>query len=476
MTQVGMPATIFSLEGIDNRSSVSRLIGSSDYHGKWLLLIFYPRDFSFVCPTELTSFSSRVDEFRIRNCEILAISIDSIESHRRWLEAAPTEGGVGPLHFPLLSDPLGTVSRSYGVWIDSKQLAARGLFLIDPDGILQYSVVHSLSVGRNAEEILRVLDALHSGGLCPAGWTIDEGIIDPDSLLQPGRVLGHFRIESPLGKGAFGRVFQALDMRLDRPVALKILSQNGTESRATLLAEARVSAKLTHPNICTIYSVDEQDGLPLIVMELIEGPTLSEALKDDLPAAEKLQILRGIASGLESAHALNVVHGDLKPANVMLAADGSPRILDFGLSRTFHEPKSSAAPSDTQDVTSELEKTIVVVPTQFDSMNRFPGRISGTPAYLSPEQAAGTSATTASDVFAFGLIYFEVLTGTRAIRGTSMIEILRWLQSTGFTDEIASRSPRIHQAILKQLLAKLPAQRPTMSTVLSDLLIDELWP
>ena len=171
VAKVGQAAPEFARECADARDDNRRSVRSSDYAGRWLMLVFYPRDFSFVCPTELTSFSGRWMDFQQRNCDLLGVSVDSAELHREWLRTSPAEGGLGPLQFPLASDPDGAMARAYGVWLDEKQVSLRGLFVIDPEGILQYAVVHNLNVGRSPGEVLRVLDALQTGALCPASWT-----------------------------------------------------------------------------------------------------------------------------------------------------------------------------------------------------------------------------------------------------------------------------------------------------------------
>ena len=143
--------------------------------------------------------SGRIAEFRERGCDVLGISTDSAATHQRWLGTAPEQGGVGILHFPLASDEDGTVSRAYRVYVEGQKLALRGLFIIDPNGVLQYQVVHSLSVGRSTEEILRVLEGLQMGGLCPGERKQGEPALDVDRELQPNRVFGHYRIEAVLG-------------------------------------------------------------------------------------------------------------------------------------------------------------------------------------------------------------------------------------------------------------------------------------
>jgi peroxiredoxin (alkyl hydroperoxide reductase subunit C) len=133
-------------------------------------MLFYPLDFTFVCPTELTAFSDHLEEFEGVGAEVLGISTDSVHSHRAWLNTPREKSGVQGLRYPLASDITGEVARKYGVLIEGQGIALRGLFIIDPEGILQYSVIHSLNVGRSVDETVRVLNALQTGGLCAAEW------------------------------------------------------------------------------------------------------------------------------------------------------------------------------------------------------------------------------------------------------------------------------------------------------------------
>src|SRR6516165_7297133 len=150
-------------------------------------------------------------EFHDRGCDVLGISTDPIATHQRWLKASPAEGGLGALNFPLASDEDGAVCRAYGVYLERQRVALRGLFLIDPNGVLQYQVVHSLTVGRNTDEVLRVLEGLQLGGLCAAERRLGEPVLDASRELAPGRVIGPYRSEEALGGGSFGTVFRAYD-------------------------------------------------------------------------------------------------------------------------------------------------------------------------------------------------------------------------------------------------------------------------
>lgn len=144
------------------------------YRGKWLALFFYPLDFTFVCPTEITAFSDRAQEFFDVDCEILGVSTDSVHSHRAWIKTPVDQNGLGEINFPLASDITKQVARDYGVLVEEEGVALRGLFLIDPEGIIRYQVVHDMNVGRNVDEVLRVLEAAQSGGLCAANWKPGE--------------------------------------------------------------------------------------------------------------------------------------------------------------------------------------------------------------------------------------------------------------------------------------------------------------
>jgi peroxiredoxin 2/4 len=168
--RVGQPAPDFEMPSTKNIEKLDQAVKLSDYKGKWLVLLFYPLDFTFVCPTELTTFSDRYEDFQGINAEVLGISTDSVFSHRAWLQTPRDKSGVQGLKYPLASDITKQVSRDYGVLIEEKGIALRGLFVIDPNGILRYKVVHDLNVGRSAEETIRVIQALQTGGLCQAEW------------------------------------------------------------------------------------------------------------------------------------------------------------------------------------------------------------------------------------------------------------------------------------------------------------------
>ncbi len=471
--QVGYAAPHFELECISLDQDHARTMSLDDYHGRWLMLFFYPRDFTFVCPTELTTFSATIDDFQRRDCDILAISVDSIELHREWISTPMVEGGLGRLQFPLGSDSHGAVAKAYGVWVPEKEVSTRGMFLIDPEGILQYSVIHSLSVGRTPEEVLRVLDALRTGGLCPASWTSADGTIDLEGALAPGRILGHYRIRKRLGRGSFGSVYAAWDMRLERMVALKVLRQNLLESREATVAEARTVARLNHPHVCGVYAVEEEDGVPVIVMEYLDGKTLSHRIAERIPAERAVTLARQIANGLAAAHDQQIIHGDLKPANIMVTHDDRAKILDFGLARSERAARvasKSARDSESESVqlpttpvldTADLAETIDcdVVPAAAETAIR------GTPAYMSPEQASGRLSASPSDVFSLGMVLFEMLAGRPALSDKKPLELLLHLQSKDLASELVPQVEPQYQQILANMLQHDPDARPTANEV-----------
>ena len=177
MSLVAKPAPNFELEGyFKGDFSKYRL---SDYRGKWVILLFYPLDFTFVCPTEVLNFSAAAEKFSQLKCQIFGISVDSAFVHKAWVDTKREDGGLGgSLNYPLLSDLNKVAARDYGILLENEGVALRGLFLINPEGLIMHATINSLSVGRSVSEAMRVLKAfqfvsLHEGQVCPADW--EEG-------------------------------------------------------------------------------------------------------------------------------------------------------------------------------------------------------------------------------------------------------------------------------------------------------------
>jgi alkyl hydroperoxide reductase subunit AhpC len=423
----------------------------AEYRGRWLVLVFYPGDFSLVCPTELIGLSQRFDEFAEQRCDLLGISCDSVESHERWIATPASRGGLGGLSFPLASDLDGAVARAYGVYHEIQQVAVRGLFIIDPAGLVQYQVVHNLSVGRRSQEVLRVLAALQAGGLCREDWMPDQQTIDTFSAIRPGNYFSHYLIEDEVGSGTFARVFRARDLQLDRPVALKVFKPDCPVTPSAALAEARAAAALNHPNLCTIYAVDDSAGAPIISMEYIPGEPLSKiARAGRLETESLLAITRQIAAGMAAAHAQGIVHGDLKPENVMVTAEGVVKVLDFGLARRLRR----ATPLRTDD-TAEL------------GLAEAGSGLFGTPRYLAPEQARGEPATQASDVFSLGVVFYELSTGKPAFDAAHVLQVLDQIRSVD-PDQMAAETPEPFASLLRRLLIGDPGDRSMTMREIAD--------
>lgn len=174
LAKVGQKAPDFTMSTTENIETLDHVVTLETYQGKWLILFFYPLDFTFVCPTEIRGFNARIDELRGLGAEVLGVSTDSVYSHRAWIKASKEQGGLGELNYPLASDITKHVAQDYGVLLEEQGIALRGLFIIDPESIVRYQVVSDLNIGRSVDEIIRVLNALQTGGLCPIDWQVGE--------------------------------------------------------------------------------------------------------------------------------------------------------------------------------------------------------------------------------------------------------------------------------------------------------------
>ncbi|HEX3725349.1 MAG TPA: protein kinase, partial [Pirellulales bacterium] len=310
--------------------------------------------------------------------------------------------------------------------------------------------VHNLSVGRRSDEVLRVLDGLQTGGLCPESWVRDEPTIDPARALGPNSIVGQYRVEAQLGSGTYAIVFRARDQVLERTVALKVFRPRAASAPRRLLEEARAAAALNHPNVCTVFSVDESAGLSMIVMEHIEGQPLKKLLDAGrLALADVKRITRQIALGMADAHVHQIVHGDLKPANIMITTDGAVKITDFGLAH--RDPHASpTAETGTWDTADQAG-------------------LSGTPDYMSPEQARSEPVSSQSDVFALALVVYEMLSGEKAIRGENLLSVLREIDTLDAA-RYAEGMPEPFSTILRRALVTDPRRRDISMADIVELL------
>src|SRR5688572_17962430 len=234
-------------------------------------------------------------------------------------------------------------------------------------------------------------------------------------VIGPGSRLGPYEVTALIGEGGMGKVWRAHHTGLKRDDALKVLPDafaSDPDRLARFQREAQVLASLNHPNIAHVHGLERSDGVQALVMELVEGPTLADRIaQGPIPVDEVLPIAKQIAEALEAAHDQGIVHRDLKPANIKLRPDGTVKVLDFGLAKAM-EPMSAG-----RDVTASPTITSPVMMTGV-------GMLLGTAAYMSPEQAKGRPADRRSDLWAFGCVLYEVLTGRRAFEGEDIAETL----------------------------------------------------
>ena len=263
-----------------------------------------------------------------------------------------------------------------------------------------------------------------------------------------GRTLGHYRIESKLGEGGMGVVYRAFDTHLDRHVAIKVLAHEAVadeDRKRRFVQEAKSASALNHPNIVTIHDITSADGIDFIVMEYLAGRTLDAQIgRQRMRVAEALELAAQVADALGCAHAAGIVHRDLKPANIMVSDEGRVKVLDFGLAK-LTECGEPADRSLTLDRAPRTEAGMIV----------------GTVAYMSPEQAEAKKIDARSDIFSFGSVLYEMLTGQRAFQGESRISTLAAIlhQEPKPFREVLPEAPREVERIVAQCLQKDPRRR-----------------
>ena len=262
--------------------------------------------------------------------------------------------------------------------------------------------------------------------------------------LEIGSRLGHYDVTALIGEGGMGQVYRATDTTLDRDVALKVLPDAFTadpDRLARFEREAKVLASLNHPNIGAIYWLEKSSDTRALVLELIEGPTLADRIKQGpIPLDEALPIAKQIAEALEAAHEAGVIHRDLKPANIKVREDGTVKVLDFGLAKAL-DPNPEGDPSQSP--------TLTAAATQM-------GVIMGTAAYMSPEQARGGSTSDhRADVWSFGVLLFEMLTGQRLFEGVTISDTLAAvLRADPDWSGVPSGTPTAVRRLLRRTLVR----------------------
>ena len=266
--------------------------------------------------------------------------------------------------------------------------------------------------------------------------------------LEIGSRLGHYDVTALIGEGGMGEVYQATDTQLNRQVALKILPEafaTDPDRLARFQREAQVLASLNHPGIAAIYGIEEAEGTRALVLELVEGPTLADRIAHGpIPLDDALPIAKQIAEAVEAAHEAGVIHRDLKPANIKVREDGTVKVLDFGLAKAL-DPNPTGDPSQSP--------TLTAAATQM-------GVIMGTAAYMSPEQASGETTDKRSDIWSFGVVLFEMLTGQRVFTGKTISHVLSAvLQVEPKWDSLPITTPQPLTRLLRRCLEKEPKRR-----------------
>ena len=265
-----------------------------------------------------------------------------------------------------------------------------------------------------------------------------------------GQTISHYKILEKIGQGGMGVVYRAQDTNLSRDVAIKVLPEQFTQDPQRLARferEAKLLASLNHPNIAAIHSFEHADDVHFLVLELVEGETLAERVaKGPLPVEEALEVCRQIAEGVEAAHEKGVIHRDLKPANVKITPEGKVKILDFGLAKAFEGETPVTDISQSPTLTEEMTRAGVIL---------------GTAAYMSPEQARGKAVDKRADIFAFGSVLYELLTGDRAFEGETVTEtIAAVLKSAPDWEKLPSDTPWRIKELLDDSLQKEVRDRP----------------
>ena len=266
--------------------------------------------------------------------------------------------------------------------------------------------------------------------------------------LEVGSRLGHYDVTALIGEGGMGQVYQATDTKLNRQVALKILPEafaTDPDRLARFQREAQVLASLNHPNIAAIHGLEESGDVRALVLELVEGPTLADRIgKGPIPVDEALPIAKQIAEALEAAHEAGVIHRDLKPANIKVKEDGTVKVLDFGLAKAL---------DTTPEGDPSLSPTLTAAATQM-------GVILGTAAYMSPEQARGKTVDKRADIWAFGVVLYEMLTGSRPFQGEDVsLTLASVMKSDVNVTVLPTNLPETLRTVIRQCLQKDTRQR-----------------
>jgi serine/threonine protein kinase/Tol biopolymer transport system component len=327
------------------------------------------------------------------------------------------------------------------------QAAARDV--ADRAAFLDAACSGDAAVRREVESLLAQEGAASRFFAAPAVEAVANMLTDDTGTSIVGRRIGSYEITGFLGAGGMGEVYRARDAKLGREVAIKVLPRifTGDPDRLSRFErEARILAAINHPHIATIHGLEELDGVRGLVMELVDGPTLADRLaRGKLTVTETMTVMRQVADALDAAHEKGIIHRDLKPANIKLTGDGRAKVLDFGVAKAFARDGGEGNPSET--------------PT-FTDTGLHPGAIVGTPAYMSPEQARGHAVDKRTDIWSFGCVLYELLTGRAPFAGATTSDLIAAiLEREPDWTVLAPTGPQSVQRLVKKCLEKDPRRR-----------------
>jgi len=264
-----------------------------------------------------------------------------------------------------------------------------------------------------------------------------------------GKTISHYRILEAIGRGGMGVVYKAEDLKLRRYAALKLLPQflaRDPQALQRFEREAQAASALNHPNICTVYEIDESDGVHFIAIELLEGETLKDRIKrGPLEVPEILGVVIGICDALEAAHSAGIIHRDIKPSNILVTRRGNAKLLDFGVAKRVGA-----------ELVRQLKDLSAILPGTVDLRLTDPGAAIGTVAYMSPEQARGQGVDTRSDLFSLGAVLYEMTTGKYPFPGKDLADVLRAIQeqAPASTEQLNPKAPSELIRITKKAMQK----------------------
>ena len=294
----------------------------------------------------------------------------------------------------------------------------------------------------------------------------DNAVTQDTSMI--GRTLKHYKIESLLGQGGMGVVYKALDVRLQRPVALKMLAPglvSDPERRTRFLREAQSAAVLNHPAIAQVYDIDEADGGIFIAMEYVDGKTVTRLIADgELDLMGAVEIAHQIAGGLAKAHEANIIHRDIKSDNIMVTRDGHAKLLDFGLAKLF---ETGSDKTGAPGLPAGAGRTMTQARGQ-----TIPGAVMGTISYMSPEQARGQELDPRSDIFSFGIVLYEMVTGELPFKGGTPLDTMHAIAYEEARPVAVVRrtlSPAVHRIVVRCLRKRPEDRYPDARALAADL-------